>query len=236
MKYFVTSDIHGHYSVLIELLNTNGYDENNTNHKLIVCGDMFDRGLESLEVYKYLKRLKSEEKAIIVFGNHDNMLKDVLTNQTRVKFNIEHNGLGETIKSFYSSVSDKEINLEDLEDCKKVINEGYPELIEWLEDLPLFYELENYIFVHAGLNCDKEVDWRTETDERTFIWTKKFHLDEFDTNHIDKTIVCGHYRTSEMDAECREGEYGFYKKINKIFIDANVEESGQLNCLILEEG
>ncbi len=232
MKYFVMSDIHGHYSIMIDKLKENGFDETNQNHKLIICGDMFDRGLESLEVYRYLKRLHDDNKAIIVLGNHDNFVIDFLTEQERVEFNCERNGFDETIKAFSKSAK-YDFTVGQIKKYKEEVLADYPELLEWLMSLPLYYELEGYIFVHAGFNTDID-DWKQST-KREFIWTKKFHLDIFDTSKINKKIVCGHYRTSEMDFLHRVGKYGHYRKGNKIFIDANVEESKKLNILIIEE-
>ena len=64
MKVFCVSDIHGHYTELINCLNKAGYDENNENHLLVVLGDLFDRGTESKKVFNYLYRLSFNNKAI----------------------------------------------------------------------------------------------------------------------------------------------------------------------------
>lgn len=61
MKYFAVSDIHGYYDELIEVLKNVGYNSEDDNCKLIVCGDMFDRGKNSLHVYKLLRRLHEKE-------------------------------------------------------------------------------------------------------------------------------------------------------------------------------
>ena len=58
MKYFVFSDIHGHYQLLINELKKAGFDINNDNHMLICIGDNFARGKENIVVYQYLKELK----------------------------------------------------------------------------------------------------------------------------------------------------------------------------------
>ena len=67
-KYFVFSDVHGEYKALQDALNEAGYDRHNPNHKLISCGDNFDRGPESAKVYRFLR----DNKAICIRGNHDN--------------------------------------------------------------------------------------------------------------------------------------------------------------------
>ena len=43
MKYFVVSDVHGFYTELKVALDKNGFDINDNNHKLIICGDLMDR-------------------------------------------------------------------------------------------------------------------------------------------------------------------------------------------------
>ena len=76
MKLFVVSDVHGFYDYLIRDLKQVGYNDNDKNNLLIDCGDFFDRGEQAVEVYEYYKRLSDEGKAIILRGNHTNMLID----------------------------------------------------------------------------------------------------------------------------------------------------------------
>ena len=54
MKYFVFSDVHGFYDLLIGKLNSEGFDINNPNHMLISLGDNFDRGPQNYLVYSFL--------------------------------------------------------------------------------------------------------------------------------------------------------------------------------------
>ena len=57
MKYFVTADSHGFFSLMHNTLLEKGFDEDNPNHKLIVCGNLMDRGKE----------------AHLVRGNHEDL-------------------------------------------------------------------------------------------------------------------------------------------------------------------
>ena len=97
MNIYVVSDIHGFYNELHRDLKKAKFNENND--KLIVLGDMFDRGRESKEVYEYLKRLTDEDKAIVLHGNHEDFIIDFLEGKD-CSFNYEHNGFNETIDSF----------------------------------------------------------------------------------------------------------------------------------------
>ena len=76
-KYFIVSDIHSFYTALINNLHKAGFDQNNKDHILIVCGDVFDRGFETLEVYKFLKSLP-KSRCILIRGNHEDLYFDLL--------------------------------------------------------------------------------------------------------------------------------------------------------------
>ncbi len=44
MKYYVVTDMYGFYTDFYEVLKGKGYFEDKEPHKLIICGDLFDRG------------------------------------------------------------------------------------------------------------------------------------------------------------------------------------------------
>ena len=80
MKFFVVSDVHGFYNELIRDLKNAGWDDNNSNHILIVCGDIFDRGTQPLEVYNFLRSIPKERR-ILIRGNHEQLFKDLVDRQ-----------------------------------------------------------------------------------------------------------------------------------------------------------
>lgn len=45
------SDIHSYYNEMIDALNKASFDKDNENHILVVCGDLFDRGKQTLEIF-----------------------------------------------------------------------------------------------------------------------------------------------------------------------------------------
>lgn len=75
-RYFITSDIHGFYDEFMDALTRAGFDENNSSHILIVCGDIFDRGKKPLEIYDFLRSLPKERR-ILIRGNHETLLRDL---------------------------------------------------------------------------------------------------------------------------------------------------------------
>ena len=93
MRYFITSDIHSFYTPLIEELNKKGFDKNNPNHTLVVLGDVFDRGDETIPLYNFLSSL---ERLILVRGNHEQLYFNLLTESFPTKEDFS-NG---TVKTF----------------------------------------------------------------------------------------------------------------------------------------
>ena len=55
-SFFVVSDVHSFYSILLKTLDSHGFQVNNPNHILVVCGDIFDRGEESVALYNLLSK------------------------------------------------------------------------------------------------------------------------------------------------------------------------------------
>lgn len=235
MKYFCVSDIHGYYDVLIKCLNKSGYDEDNPHHKLIVIGDMTDRGPQSKEVLEYIYRLHKEGKSIVILGNHDDFLLNFFKGDfKRTTFDIEKNGHKTTLDSLLGYEMKKDSTYK--EEQKELVDK-YPHLYKFLNELPLYHEINDYIFVHGGINVDLE-DWKTDT-KRNLTWSYQHKLKPLP----GKTIVVGHtqavrVRTDEKDLDT------LYKTNPEMFdilygdgtihIDGSVHTTRNINVLILE--
>lgn len=97
--YFVVSDVHGFYSVLMKTLEDKGFDIYNPNHVLAICGDLFDRGEEALELYNFIKSLP-ENRFIYIRGNHEDLLFDLIKgikNHKEIGFHHYTNGTLDTV-------------------------------------------------------------------------------------------------------------------------------------------
>lgn len=74
MKYFVVSDIHGFYTPLVEALEKSGFNQDDKSHKLIICGDILDRGQEAVKVQNFILSLLDEDRVILIHGNHEDLM------------------------------------------------------------------------------------------------------------------------------------------------------------------
>jgi len=235
MKYFVISDIHGHYDVMIRELKSNNYDEKNVSHHLIVLGDLFDRGTQSKEVLDFMCKLKQENKVTIILGNHDNFLLDFLKRDySKLLFNIGLNGFKYTLDSLVGRELTIEENWDEIN--REIINE-YIHLYNFLETMPLYFEIGEYIFTHGGID-NTNGDWKNN-EKRSFTWGRESNFDRI----ADKTVVVGHERVSSIRHPKVEQEdlfisnpeaFEILRRDGKIFIDGNVEISNKINVLILD--
>lgn len=235
MKYFVLSDIHSHYEALINALNNAGFDETNPKHKCIIVGDLFDRGEDAHAVLTYVMKLEESNKAHVLLGNHDDFLLEFLAgDDTKTAFNIMHNGFGETLES----LSQMRLSTQPYERIRKSIHARYPGLLAWLKARPLFCEIDDYIFVHGGIDGSNP-KWRKTSSKHDFLWNRQHLLP-----HVPgKTVVVGHtriptIRTQTLDYRTlhqkHPEQFDILHGDGFIMIDRFVEISKELNVLILD--
>jgi hypothetical protein len=139
----VISDIHGQYSIYIDLLRETGIIDEKLNWNfgkghLVVLGDMFDRGNMVTEVLWHLFGLeKQAEKAggrvHVLLGNHEFM---VLRNDL-CSINEKYWKVEEISKTGYA----------DLYSDKSVLG-------KWLRSKPVVITIDNIIFVHGGISTE----------------------------------------------------------------------------------
>lgn len=80
MRYYVVTDVHGFYSELQVALMEKGFYEDKEPHKLVVCGDLLDRGGEALKVQAFILELSKKDEVIIISGNHEDLFVDLIDN------------------------------------------------------------------------------------------------------------------------------------------------------------
>lgn len=219
------SDIHGCIQQFNELLDRIKYRP--SEDRLILLGDYVDRGPQSKETVERVKELVHNYNAIAIRGNHDQRLVDLVrtdSEQVQSKF-LEYGGI-QTLQSYCPFIHDK-VNEELFKQARAYIREHHDNHIKFLEALPLYYEDQHHIYVHAGLN-PKYTNWR-EQPAYDFMYIKEeFHQSK---PAIDKTVIFGHTRTVELH---RSSDIWFGQ--GKIGIDGGCAYGMQLNCLIYEDG
>jgi serine/threonine protein phosphatase 1 len=177
VQRFAIGDIHGCYFTLRQLVEEK--IKPSRDDEIYFLGDYIDRGPGSRLVIDYLIHLKREGYNIYpLMGNHEDMLLKSFSDERylQVWFN---NGAEETLKSF-------EVPEQVLFDYEALtfIPERY---IHFISGLAYFFELDNFILVHAGLNFRNGMVF---SDHESMLWSRDMQY--VGSKIGDKTVIHGH--------------------------------------------
>jgi serine/threonine protein phosphatase 1 len=227
-KYFVITDIHAEYEMMMMALIEAGFELENPEHIIITLGDNLDRGNGGHNVIIFLSMLYKQDRLLGVLGNHDNfILQWIDGNKSSVHYNIQYNGFGSTIDLARKEEHEAYNTIKDIEKLGKEFVLQYPYFVKFLRNCPLFLEFDKHIFVHGALNF-KLKDWRKTKIE--------FATWEYQSQHpvpkeLGKTIVVGHQPTLTL-----ENQRGLPVKSEKLIrLDGGATYGGRINVLVLNE-
>ena len=161
MKYFIVSDLHSFYTELKTALNAAGFDISNNEHVLIVCGDVFDRGSETVELYNFLTSIP-DDRLILIKGNHEYLYEDLLKKTYPDNYDYSNHtvdtfchiaGYSPEVMtpSYWYKLG--EVPYDRLRQTwKEIVNEvKNSPITAWLNSKQWkdYFELDKYIFVHS---------------------------------------------------------------------------------------
>lgn len=235
---FAISDIHGHYEQLMDILSQNNiYDHLKNGSKLVFLGDYIDRGPQSFQVLSYLYELQKEwgtEKIIVLKGNHEGWFLDFLFEGEDIWL-TEDVGLV-TSRTFLDEQTRERVQrfknekiefIYDLIRDEILKQQGH--IIQWLKKLPLYYETQNSIFVHAGVDEEAGEWWNIGTDDYTFL--NKYPPTK---GCFNKMIIAGHVSAKSVSGDCQWiGPY--FDGQSHIYIDNSVSSSKELILLAVDD-
>ena len=256
MRYYVTADVHGYFSELKSALAEKGFFEDKEPHKLIICGDIYDRGTEALELQNFILDLMSKDEVILIRGNHEDLTLDLLNNWNKGSFLQRHhhsNGTVDTICQL-TETSIRQLSIDSDEVYRKFSKNPFIQNI--IPAMVDFYETEHYIFTHGWIPCNiignshskryiPIEDWRNAGVQAwdNAKWTNGMEAAHDGIVENGKTIVCGHWHCSFGHAHY-DGDGGefdnnpnftpYYGK-GIIALDACTPVSKMVNCIIIED-
>ena len=240
MKYFVSGDIHGFYDEWLSALKEKGFDINNPNHKIILCGDLFDRGHQPKEIIDFI--LSHKDKIILIRGNHEDLMQQMFDRNYNDYGDIQ-NGTTVTIIDLYPEWQVSEFDLKKIAKVTRL-----QEVLDMCVD---YYETKHYIFVHGWIPivencCLYDSEWRTARKERweKARWSNPVEMFRYEIYEPNKTIVCGHWHCSALWHELNPDEYEeFGEKANfepfiiknMIALDTCTAYTKRVNVVVLED-
>ncbi len=201
----VIGDIHGCFSSLSALLDL-VLDRADT---LVFLGDYIDRGPDSRRVIDLLLEVqRNHARTICLQGNHEFMLQEFLAGRD-LSLYLEVGGL-QTLASY---------GLPPTMTGPSVRAALPADHLAFFSDLPLYWQDQYAIYVHAGLEPGRHLSMQTG---QWCLWAR----DRFIASRHDfgKRVIFGHTPFREPLVEA-----------NKIGIDTGAVYGGRLTALLLPE-
>lgn len=249
-RYFCSSDIHSYYDIWMIVLNKLGFDLSNKNHIVVLCGDLFDRGPQSVECYNFVKKLHAEGRLIYIRGNHEDLLFDCVAGLEGKKSLGSHHISNGTIKTIAHFLNCSEYDVLCCVYENQQLQEFKDDVLQFINDTCVdYFELGDKVFVHGWVpttedeNCCEIIseNWR-DGDWSHARWECGFDAWRRKLVPADKTVVCGHWHTSYGWSDFRGySEWGpdacFDVFIDKgiIALDACTAYTKSVNVLVLDE-
>jgi len=165
MSRYVIGDVHGQFEglmLLMQQINLKADDQ------IFFLGDLIDRGAQSAHVVDWVMR----HGHTCLKGNHEQMCLEAFNapNSSSVWQSWLINGGSRTLESYgEAGVSDQHL--------------------DWMQNLPLYYDLGDYWLVHAGLDPSLEI---YEQGSSEFCWIREPFHRSTEPYFNRKTIITGH--------------------------------------------
>ena len=252
-KYFVTSDVHSFFDELMVALNEKGFEKDNPDHILCVCGDLFDRGPKTRELFELVKELQTQDRLIYVSGNHESLLFDCMAEIYRGQVPNSHHFHNGTVKTICQFCGQSEWIVYDPTWRDKICEIMQP-VLDFISDNCIDYaEIGNYVLVHGWIPCYQGLDdFRDATSEdwERARWNNGMDMWQNPRCRVPgKTVVVGHWHCSygwshirqerkEWPNKCRnDWRKSFEPFIDDgiMAIDACTAYTGFCNVIVIKE-
>ena len=232
-KYFIASDVHSFFTIMHNELIKKGFDINNKDHKLVICGDLFDRGDETKQLYEFVRSLG--DRFIYIRGNHEDLLRDCVFDIVTGNSIGEHHFHNKTVRTIaqFCDVGEDEFYYTRLSDSlKQTVKEKMKLILDWIEEKSVDYcSIGDYILVHGWVPIAYEKinpnpfenktladpkEWRTNR----YVWETARWINGMkawkEGNRIEgKTIICGHWHCSWGHSHIHQDREEFPQKDRK---------------------
>ena len=257
MRYYVVADVHGFFDEFRDALEENGFFSDAEPHKLIVCGDLFDRGNQAAELLDFILDLMERDEVILIRGNHEDLTLDLLNGWHKRSYSQYYNhtnGTIDTVLQLTNSTID-DLNLSPDSVGKKFLQNPFIQTV--IPAMHDYYETPNYIFVHGWIPCTalklgphktqyaRIADWRNANTKAwdSARWQNGMEAAYNGITEPGKTIVCGHWHCSfgHANYENNGGEFDnnpdfspFYGE-GIVALDACTIVSQKVNCIVIDD-
>ena len=221
-RVYAVGDLHGRLDLfrrLIGQLEADVGERGSRRTRIILLGDLIDRGPQSRELLEMARRMQllNSDRFVVLCGNHEEMLLASADGNSAAQRLWLENGGDATLMS-YGVEPAEFIRLTPEQRGGLLWRAVGADTLVWLEALPIFARSADYFFCHAGVRPGVPLDKQRRAD---LLWIRG---DFLSSNRPHGAIVVhGHSETDEIEI-----------KNNRINIDTAAYRSGRLTAVALE--
>ena len=213
-KFFVTSDVHSFLDELMTELTENGFETDNKDHILCICGDLFDRGSQPRQLFEFVKELQAQDRLVYVAGNHESLLFDCMHEIACGKVPSQHHFHNKTVETICRICDQSEWIIYDPTWRDKICETMQP-VLDFISDNCVDYaEIGDFVLVHGWIPAttkDKlpyhytrnrkfefNPNWRDASSEEweQARWLNGMEMWKNVGHPENKTVICGHWHCS----------------------------------------
>jgi len=237
---YIMSDLHGGFKQFKKMIQEIKF--NPSVDKLIIAGDIMDRGTGDLQILEYIEPFLKEGTVELILGNHEFFLMQYLANF------LQDKEIDRITGRLWGAFGAEQSTIDAID---KMSIETKDRLYTFLDGLPYYIEMETedkqIVITHAGLNADyiiynadnkidvtKSIDYAMDKDKRgTLISTDIHHMPASQKKALDKLLIVGHEPTVRIGGDNKIIKYDTY-----ICIDCGNGKGfdGKLGCICLDNG
>ncbi|WP_086608706.1 metallophosphoesterase [Erythrobacter donghaensis] len=218
-RYYAIGDIHGRldlYKALIDAIEGEIAAAPTLDHRIIVLGDLVDRGPDSAGVVERTRAWQQTRNVRVLAGNHEEMFLAAFEKPDALRHFLKHGGR-ETVMSY--GLSSRQLSEMSLEEIFAIL----PQIVsqdtrDYIAGFDTMIRAGDYVFVHAGVDPSRPLGEQRRSD---LLWIRDRFLSH--EGPLEKVVVHGH-TIFEHVMDCG----------NRIGIDTGAFRSGVLTALVLE--
>lgn len=218
-RYYAIGDVHGRldlYEAMIGAIDAEIVASPELDHRVIVLGDLVDRGPDSAGVVERTRQWQQTRNVRVLAGNHEEMFLTAFQKPEALRHFLKHGGR-ETVLSY--GLSARDMATLELEQIFVRLPELVPqETRDYIASFETMIRAGDYVFVHAGIDPTRPLSEQKRSD---LLWIRERFLSH--DGPLEKVVVHGH-TIFDTVMDCG----------NRIGIDTGAFRSGVLTALVLE--
>lgn len=218
-RYYAIGDIHGRldlFAAMIGAIEGEIADAPALDHRIVLLGDLVDRGPESAGVIERVRQWQQRRNVQVLAGNHEEMFLSAFEKPEALRHFLKHGG-HETVLSY--GFTPRQLATWSLEEIFDALPRIVPQADrDYIAAFDTMVDAGDYVFVHAGIDPALPLAEQTRSD---LLWIREPFLSH--AGPLEKVVVHGH-TIFEQVMDCG----------NRIGIDTGAFRSGVLTALVLE--